>query len=34
MFKDCLTGCEKVNVTAVMDGDIEQFIFDYLKKAN
>lgn len=34
MVKDHRTGCETGNVTAVMDGDIEQFIFDYLKKAN
>lgn len=34
MAKDHRTGCETGNVTAVMDGDIEQFIFDYLKKAN
>lgn len=34
MVKDHRTGCETGNITAVMDGDIEQFIFDYLKKAN
>ena len=34
MVKDHRTGCETGNVSAVMDGDIEQFIFDYLKKSN
>ncbi len=34
MVKDYRTGCETGNISAVMDGDIEQFIFDYLKKAN
>lgn len=34
MVKDHRTGCETGNISAVMDGDIEQFIFDYLKKAN
>lgn len=34
MVKDHRTGCETGNIAAVMDGDIEQFIFDYLKKAN
>ena len=34
MVKDHRTGCETGNITAVMDGEIEPFIFDYLKKAN
>ena len=34
MVKDHRTGCETGNISAVMDGDIEAFIFDYLKKAN
>lgn len=34
MVKDHRTGCETGNISAVMDGDIEQFIFDYLKKSN
>ena len=33
MVKDHRTGCETGNITAVMDGDLEQFIFDYLKKS-
>ena len=34
MVKDHRTGCETGNISAVMDGDIEAFIFDYLKKSN
>lgn len=34
MVKDHRTGCETGNIIAVMDGDIEQFILDYLKKSN
>lgn len=33
MVKDHRTGCETGNITAVMDGDLEEFIFDYLKKS-
>lgn len=33
MVKDHRTGCETGNITAVMDGDLDQFIFDYLKKS-
>ena len=33
MVKDHRTGSETGNVNAVMDGDIDQFIIDYLKKA-
>ncbi len=33
MVKDHRTGCETGNVTAVMDGDIGDFITEYLKKA-
>ena len=33
LVKDHRTGSETGNITAVMDGDIEQFIIDYLKKA-
>lgn len=33
MVKDHRTGCETGNITAVMDGDLEAFIFDYLKKS-
>lgn len=32
MVKDHRTGYETGNITAVMDGEIEQFIIDYLKK--
>lgn len=34
MVKDHRTGCETGNITAVMDGELDEFIFDYLKKAN
>ena len=34
MVKDHRTGYETGNITAVMDGDIEGFIVDYLKKSN
>ena len=30
LVKDHRTGCENTNVEAVMDGDIEMFINDYL----
>ena len=33
MVKDHRTGCETGNVTAVMDGDIDDFINEYLKKS-
>ena len=33
MVKDHRTGSETGNVQAVMDGDIDQFIIDYLKKS-
>ena len=33
MVKDHRTGCETGNVNAVMDGDIDAFIVDYLKKS-
>ena len=33
MVKDHRTGYETGNVAAVMDGDIEEFITDYLKKS-
>ena len=33
LVKDHRTGCETGNVSAVMDGDIEPFIVDYLKKS-
>ena len=33
MVKDHRTGCETGNISAVMDGDLEEFIFDYLKKS-
>ena len=33
LVKDHRTGCETGNVNAVMDGDIDQFIIDYLKKS-
>jgi peptide chain release factor 2 len=33
LVKDHRTGFENTNVSAVMDGDIEGFIFDYLKKS-
>jgi len=33
MVKDHRTGYETGNITAVMDGDIEPFIVDYLKKS-
>lgn len=33
MVKDHRTGCETGNITAVMDGDIEEFIEQYLIKA-
>ncbi|MFA5450122.1 MAG: peptide chain release factor 2 [Clostridia bacterium] len=33
LVKDHRTGYENTNVTAVMDGDIDGFIFEYLKKA-
>lgn len=34
LVKDHRTGYENTNVTAVMDGDIEGFIYDYLIKSN
>ena len=33
MVKDHRTGCETGNVQSVMDGDIDAFIIDYLKKS-
>ena len=33
LVKDHRTGCETGNVKAVMDGDSDQFIIDYLKKS-
>ena len=33
LVKDHRTGCETANVNGVMDGDIEPFIVDYLKKS-
>jgi len=33
LVKDHRTGCETGNIQAVMDGEIEEFIIDYLKKA-
>ena len=33
MVKDHRTGCETGNVNAVMDGEIDAFIIDYLKKS-
>ncbi len=33
MVKDHRTGCETGNITAVMDGELDEFINDYLKKA-
>lgn len=33
MVKDHRTGCETGNVQAVMDGDLDPFIIDYLKKS-
>lgn len=33
LVKDHRTGCETGNVTAVMDGEIQPFIIDYLKKS-
>ena len=33
MVKDHRTGCETGNVSAVMDGEIQEFIIDYLKKS-
>ena len=33
LVKDHRTGCETANVGGVMDGDIEPFIVDYLKKS-
>lgn len=33
MVKDHRTGCETGNIQAVMDGDIDPFIVDYLKKS-
>ena len=33
MVKDHRTGCETGNVNAVMDGDIDAFIIEYLKKS-
>lgn len=34
MVKDHRTGYETGNISAVMDGEIEDFIIDYLKKSN
>ncbi len=34
LVKDHRTGYEKTDIQSVMDGDIEGFILDYLKKAN
>jgi len=33
LVKDHRTGCETGNIQAVMDGDIQPFIIDYLKKS-
>jgi peptide chain release factor 2 len=33
LVKDHRTGCETGNITAVMDGEIEPFIIDFLKKS-
>ena len=33
MVKDHRTGCETGDVFAVMDGEISEFIFDYLRKS-
>ncbi len=33
MVKDHRTGCETGNITAVMDGDLDEFIFEWLKKS-
>ena len=33
MVKDHRTGCETGNIQAVMDGDLDAFIIEYLKKA-
>ena len=33
MVKDHRTGCETGNITAVMDGEIDDFIMDYLSKS-
>ena len=33
MVKDHRTGCETGNITAVMDGEIDEFIMDYLSKS-
>lgn len=33
LVKDHRTGCENTNVQSVMDGDIDAFIIDYLKKS-
>ena len=33
MVKDHRTGCENSDVSAVMDGDLDNFIFDYLRKS-
>ena len=33
MVKDHRTGCETGNITAVMDGDLDDFIFEWLKKS-
>jgi len=33
LVKDHRTGCETGNITAVMDGDIDAFIIDFLKKS-
>ncbi|MEG2676464.1 MAG: peptide chain release factor 2, partial [Clostridia bacterium] len=34
MVKDHRTGFETGNIIAVMDGDLDDFIIDYLKKSN
>ena len=33
LVKDHRTGCETGNIQAVMDGDLDAFIIEYLKKA-
>jgi peptide chain release factor 2 len=33
MVKDHRTGCETGNVQAVMDGDLDAFIIEFLKKS-
>ena len=33
LVKDHRTGCETANIQAVMNGEIDEFIVDYLKKS-